>query len=157
MRLTRSRMQSIEARTVYKNSFACGAQIFKKEGLTTFWSGAVPRLARLILSGGIVFTMLAISLIAGENSWLTKSGMRKQWKDLIGLIPNDAISRGPQWKKIFNGATIYFQQILKMTFVRIELERNPFRAMKSHRSGTMPNYSPPKVVNTLILQRLKSD
>jgi solute carrier family 25 (mitochondrial citrate transporter), member 1 len=50
-------MQSIEARKEYKNSFACAAKIFKEEGVLTFWSGAVPRLARLILSGGIVFTM----------------------------------------------------------------------------------------------------
>lgn len=50
-------MQSIEARQVYKNSFHCATQIFKEEGMLTFWSGAVPRLGRLILSGGIVFTM----------------------------------------------------------------------------------------------------
>ncbi|KAL8833459.1 MAG: hypothetical protein Q9170_004268 [Blastenia crenularia] len=53
----KTRMQSIEARKEYKNSFACAARIFKQEGIFTFWSGAVPRLARLILSGGIVFTM----------------------------------------------------------------------------------------------------
>ncbi|KAL1983088.1 hypothetical protein VTN96DRAFT_501 [Rasamsonia emersonii] len=53
----KTRMQSIEARKNYKNSFACAARILKDEGITTFWSGAVPRLARLILSGGIVFTM----------------------------------------------------------------------------------------------------
>lgn len=47
----------MEARSEYKNSFACAARIFKNEGLLTFWSGALPRLARLILSGGIVFTM----------------------------------------------------------------------------------------------------
>lgn len=51
------RMQSIEARKEYKNSVACATRIFKDEGVLTFWSGAVPRLARLILSGGIVFTM----------------------------------------------------------------------------------------------------
>lgn len=50
-------MQSIEARSLYKNSFQCAAKIFKEEGLLTFWAGAVPRLGRLILSGGIVFTM----------------------------------------------------------------------------------------------------
>ena len=50
-------MQSIEARSLYKNSFQCAAKIFKEEGVLTFWSGAVPRLGRLILSGGIVFTM----------------------------------------------------------------------------------------------------
>ncbi|KAI4185522.1 MAG: hypothetical protein L6R41_004067 [Letrouitia leprolyta] len=53
----KTRMQSIEARKEYKNSFVCAARIFRDEGIFTFWSGAVPRLARLILSGGIVFTM----------------------------------------------------------------------------------------------------
>lgn len=47
----------MEARQEYKNSFVCASRIFKEEGIRTFWSGAVPRLARLILSGGIVFTM----------------------------------------------------------------------------------------------------
>ena len=50
-------MQSLEARKNYKNSFACFAQIVKNEGVLTLWSGALPRLARLIMSGGIVFTM----------------------------------------------------------------------------------------------------
>jgi len=31
--------------------------IFKQEGVFTFWSGAMPRLARLVMSGGIIFTM----------------------------------------------------------------------------------------------------
>ncbi|KAI9738341.1 MAG: hypothetical protein M1834_008839 [Cirrosporium novae-zelandiae] len=53
----KTRMQSIEARKNYKHSFDCAAQIFKHEGFLTFWSGALPRLARLIMSGGIVFTM----------------------------------------------------------------------------------------------------
>jgi len=58
----KTRMQSIEARTLYKNSFACAAMIFKNEGLLTFWSGALPRLVRLMLSGGIVFTMYEKSI-----------------------------------------------------------------------------------------------
>jgi len=58
----KTRMQSIEARSLYKNSFNCAAKIFKEEGLLTFWSGAVPRLGRLILSGGIVFTMYEKSM-----------------------------------------------------------------------------------------------
>ncbi|KAF2758270.1 mitochondrial tricarboxylate transporter-like protein [Pseudovirgaria hyperparasitica] len=53
----KTRMQSIQAKQEYKNSFACAARIFKEEGIMTFWSGALPRLARLVLSGGIVFTM----------------------------------------------------------------------------------------------------
>lgn len=55
-------MQSLEASKNYKNSFVCAAKIFKHEGIFTFWSGAVPRLARLILSGGIVFTMYVFSI-----------------------------------------------------------------------------------------------
>jgi solute carrier family 25 citrate transporter 1 len=56
-------MQSLEASKNYKNSFVCAAKIFKDEGVLTFWSGAMPRLARLIMSGGIVFTMCVHALI----------------------------------------------------------------------------------------------
>lgn len=55
-------MQSIEAKQLYKNTFACAAQIWKNEGLLTFWSGALPRLGRLVFSGGIVFTMYEKSI-----------------------------------------------------------------------------------------------
>ncbi|KAG4026317.1 hypothetical protein MFRU_042g00460 [Monilinia fructicola] len=58
----KTRMQSIEARKLYKNSFHCAALIARNEGLLTFWSGALPRLGRLILSGGIVFTMYEQSI-----------------------------------------------------------------------------------------------
>ncbi|KAH8791535.1 mitochondrial carrier domain-containing protein [Hyaloscypha finlandica] len=58
----KTRMQSIEARSLYKNSFTCAAMIFKNEGVLTFWSGALPRLVRLMLSGGIVFTMYEKSI-----------------------------------------------------------------------------------------------
>ena len=53
----KTRMQSLEARQHYKNSFSCVASIFKTEGVLTFWSGALPRLGRLSLSGGITFTV----------------------------------------------------------------------------------------------------
>jgi solute carrier family 25 citrate transporter 1 len=58
----KTRMQSIEARNLYKNTFACAATIAKNEGVLTFWSGALPRLVRLMLSGGIVFTMYEKSI-----------------------------------------------------------------------------------------------
>jgi solute carrier family 25 citrate transporter 1 len=58
----KTRMQSIEARSLYKNSFACAALIVKDEGFFTLWSGALPRLGRLIFSGGIVFTMYEKSI-----------------------------------------------------------------------------------------------
>ncbi|TQS38381.1 hypothetical protein Golomagni_01110 [Golovinomyces magnicellulatus] len=58
----KTRMQGIEARNIYKNSFMCAGMIAKNEGILTFWSGAMPRLVRLILSGGIVFTMYEKSI-----------------------------------------------------------------------------------------------
>ncbi|KAM5341829.1 hypothetical protein ACJ41O_014860 [Fusarium nematophilum] len=58
----KTRMQSIEARNMYGNSVKCATVIFKQEGVLTFWSGALPRLARLIVSGGLVFTMYEKSI-----------------------------------------------------------------------------------------------
>ncbi|KAI5304660.1 hypothetical protein KEM56_006172 [Ascosphaera pollenicola] len=58
----KTRMQSIEAKSLYRNSFSCAASVLKNEGLFTLWSGAVPRLARLVMSGGIVFTMYEKSM-----------------------------------------------------------------------------------------------
>lgn len=55
-------MQSISARSEYKNSFDCAAKILRHEGFLTLWSGAMPRLVRLTLSGGIVFTMYEKSM-----------------------------------------------------------------------------------------------
>jgi solute carrier family 25 citrate transporter 1 len=52
----KTRMQSIEAKQMYKNTLHCAVRLFKEEGLLVFWSGATPRLARLMVSGGLVFT-----------------------------------------------------------------------------------------------------
>ncbi|KZV89477.1 citrate transporter [Exidia glandulosa HHB12029] len=52
----KTRMQSLEARTEYRNAFHCAYRIFTEEGVRRFWTGTTPRLARLLLSGGIVFT-----------------------------------------------------------------------------------------------------
>lgn len=58
----KTRMQSIEARSLYGSSLKCAALIFKNEGVLTFWSGALPRMVRLLMSGGIVFTMYEKSI-----------------------------------------------------------------------------------------------
>ncbi|KAJ3468153.1 fumarase [Fusarium solani] len=63
----KTRMQSIEARNMYGNSFKCASIIFKQEGVLTFWSGALPRLARLVMSGGIVFTLYEQSISLMER------------------------------------------------------------------------------------------
>jgi hypothetical protein len=46
----KTRMQSLEARTQYRNSFHAGYRIFTEEGLFAFWRGTTPRLGRLIVS-----------------------------------------------------------------------------------------------------------
>lgn len=53
----KTRMQSIDSKGLYKNSIDCAVKIFKNEGFFKLWSGALPRLGRLVFSGGIVFAM----------------------------------------------------------------------------------------------------
>lgn len=53
----KTRMQALGAAEKYSSTINCFTTIFKEEGLKTFWKGATPRLGRLILSGGIVFTI----------------------------------------------------------------------------------------------------
>lgn len=77
-------MQSLEAKNLYKNSLTCAASIVKDEGFFTLWSGAMPRLARLILSGGIVFTMFVLS--DDKSSFMLTprfQGTKKLWRDSI--------------------------------------------------------------------------
>ncbi|SCU97679.1 LAMI_0F10946g1_1 [Lachancea mirantina] len=52
----KTRMQSLDS-SKYTSTANCFAKVFKEEGVLTFWKGATPRLGRLILSGGIVFTI----------------------------------------------------------------------------------------------------
>ena len=92
MLISWDRMQSIEARSLYKNSFQCVAKIFKEEGLLTFWAGAVPRLGRLILSGGIVFTMYVTPFIIGGMTVDIEAGMKSPWSSWISWILMDGTS-----------------------------------------------------------------
>ena len=80
-------MQSIDARKEYKNSFECAAKMVKNEGFFTLWSGAVPRLARLILSGGIVFTMYALSLLVNGHLLTFDHRYEKTMEGLDRLDP----------------------------------------------------------------------
>ncbi|KAL9541113.1 hypothetical protein MBANPS3_009304 [Mucor bainieri] len=55
--VVKTRMQGLDARTLYKNSFDCLVQVVKQNGIFSLWKGTTPRLTRLIFSGGIVFTV----------------------------------------------------------------------------------------------------
>lgn len=53
----KTRMQALGANKLYTSTLNCFVRIYKDEGLLTYWKGATPRLGRLVLSGGIVFTI----------------------------------------------------------------------------------------------------
>ncbi|KAF9962104.1 hypothetical protein BGZ65_009756 [Modicella reniformis] len=53
----KTKMQGLRAKELYKGSFDCVWKVFKNEGILAFWKGATPRLARLSMSGGIVFSL----------------------------------------------------------------------------------------------------
>lgn len=53
----KTRMQAIDAKSRYKGTVDCFLQTVKKEGPLALWRGSTTRLARLVLSGGIVFTI----------------------------------------------------------------------------------------------------
>nr|XP_018262175.1 solute carrier family 25 (mitochondrial citrate transporter), member 1 [Kwoniella dejecticola CBS 10117]OBR84333.1 solute carrier family 25 (mitochondrial citrate transporter), member 1 [Kwoniella dejecticola CBS 10117] len=53
----KTRMQSLRAKTEYKNSLHCAYRVVTEEGFFKLWKGTVPRLGRLIMSGGIIFTV----------------------------------------------------------------------------------------------------
>ncbi|KAI5966934.1 CTP1 [Candida pseudojiufengensis] len=59
----KTRMQALGSKDQYKSTLDCFIKIFKQEGLLTFWKGATPRLGRLVLSGGIVFTIYEKMLV----------------------------------------------------------------------------------------------
>lgn len=63
----KTRMQSIEANILYRSSLHCAKKLVLEEGVFKLWSGAVPRLARLIFSGGIVFSMYEKSMATFER------------------------------------------------------------------------------------------
>ncbi|RHZ75942.1 hypothetical protein Glove_208g118 [Diversispora epigaea] len=53
----KTKMQGLRAKELYKNSFHCGWKVLTDEGVLAFWKGATPRLGRLLVSGGIIFTI----------------------------------------------------------------------------------------------------
>ncbi|KAM3581311.1 hypothetical protein VKS41_006136 [Umbelopsis sp. WA50703] len=55
--VVKTRMQGLDARNLYKNSLDCLMKVVKQDGIFSLWKGTTPRLARLIFSGGIVFTV----------------------------------------------------------------------------------------------------
>jgi hypothetical protein len=79
--VVKTRMQS-ERASQYRGAFDCVATMFREEGLRRFWKGTTPRLLRLILSGGIVFTIYektldAMSALEAEVKPVVKDAIQK--------------------------------------------------------------------------------
>ncbi|KIM29237.1 hypothetical protein M408DRAFT_328914 [Serendipita vermifera MAFF 305830] len=55
--VVKTRMQSLDARSQYRNSFHCIYRTFTEEGILRFWTGTTPRLVRLVVSGGVTFSV----------------------------------------------------------------------------------------------------
>ncbi|KAH8695633.1 tricarboxylate transporter [Talaromyces proteolyticus] len=71
----KTRMQKIDARRAYQNSFDSVVKVVRNEGFSVLSSGAVPRLARLMVSGGVVFTAYEknvdfLGLIDPQSQWI---------------------------------------------------------------------------------------
>lgn len=61
--VVKTRMQS-ERATQYRGVVDCAVSIARDEGVRNFWKGTTPRLVRLIMSGGIVFSIYEAALDA---------------------------------------------------------------------------------------------
>ena len=53
-------MQSLNARAQYRSSFHCAYRIFTEEGVLRFWTGTTPRLVRLVIAGGVTFSVYEV-------------------------------------------------------------------------------------------------
>lgn len=54
--VVKTQMQGLEA-AQYKNSFHCGYTVAKEGGVQALWKGTLPRLGRVMFSGGIIFAV----------------------------------------------------------------------------------------------------
>ncbi|KAH9942852.1 mitochondrial tricarboxylate transporter [Amylocystis lapponica] len=70
--VVKTRMQSLEARQAYRNTFHCAYRILTEEGFLHFWNGTTPRLARLVIAGGVTFSVYekVMKLIGGREEGL---------------------------------------------------------------------------------------
>ena len=69
----KTRMQTVEARSQYRNSFHCAYRIFKEEGILRFWTGTTPRLTRLVVSRSFLMLILGRSDLDRKSTRLNSS------------------------------------------------------------------------------------
>lgn len=70
--VVKTRMQS-SASSQYTGTINCATTMLRDEGVRRFWKGTTPRLTRLVLSGGIVFTVYENTLaLLGKGEEVAK-------------------------------------------------------------------------------------
>lgn len=64
-----TRMQAIDA-SRYRSTWHCFAQVLRSEGVTALWRRTVSRSMRLIISGGVIFSVYeqVFCLLAGLDA-----------------------------------------------------------------------------------------
>lgn len=53
----KTRMQAVDAKTKYTGMVDCFGKVVRNDGVKALWRGSTARLGRLVMSGGIVFTI----------------------------------------------------------------------------------------------------
>lgn len=87
-------MQSISARSRYRNTFWCLIHTAQEEGLTALWRGSTMRLCRLSLSGAVVFTIVSLNqpFLCTLLQLLTSSVLliKSQYEEVVSLAGNSS-------------------------------------------------------------------
>jgi len=65
----KSRMQSEQAKEMYKGTIDCFSQMLKNEGPLTFFAGSVPRMVQVGMTTGISFAIYPMITKALNNVW----------------------------------------------------------------------------------------
>ncbi|CAJ0915706.1 17546_t:CDS:2 [Entrophospora sp. SA101] len=86
--VVKTRMQGLDATSLYQNSFHCAWKVLKEEGVFAFWKGVTPRLGRLLVTP----TYIGDFHLPGKE--LRKNGLNR-----IGnlVVPNDNYCKFEDW------------------------------------------------------------
>lgn len=92
--VVKTRMQGLDARNLYKNSFDCLIKVVKDNGILSLWKGTTPRLTRLIVSIRWWYNVdgtppLTLSCLYSSPEALCSQCMRKCMVYLLPRLVNE--------------------------------------------------------------------
>ncbi|KAI5929839.1 Tricarboxylate transport protein, mitochondrial [Manis javanica] len=116
----KTRMQGLEAHK-YRNTWDCGLQILRNEGLKAFYKGTVPRLGRVCLDVAIVFIIydevvkLLNKVVSGDQSTRNSQSLLTNgsvcFQPTGGRAPS--LHSSPSWEcRRVSSLTCYFLHVL---------------------------------------------